>query len=518
MMNAKCGQCGTEIRLDESKLGERGARVRCPRCSSTVVIERASGGTELLDIDFGSGVHPQELDPKAFDATAVAAPALDRAPVRHAPGGKPDPARGAPAARPAPPAPAPAAPADEPELLGDEDLELADADEVTDASGPPAASAPPRAAPPPTAIRAAPGGTVPALVTGTIHPSKSPPAGREVAPKPYVADAATRVAAAPNLTRPPAPPARPPSVLDAAERTATGVPGLDDADEPLMMGGALSPDGKVIAPKAPPAHPAPPPSAGAEAPGVETRRVSLAYDALATTTQARIADAGRPRRPGTPARSALRIVAAVAGALAAVALLFFGLIVFLSGGRIDERVLRLDHEALASLWSSRPIVVLDGVKVTAMRSSFYPTRTGEQALVFEGEVTNLGAEARQRVQVTAEVRDQGGRLLASARAPVGVALVPPDLWASDDPAALERAYRPAPAAAPPDTVPPGATVPFTVVISRPPPQAEHQKLVVSLGYADPPRVEAPPPAPAEPEPAPARSKGKPRLKGKTPKP
>jgi predicted Zn finger-like uncharacterized protein len=526
MMNAKCGQCGTEIRLDESKLGERGARVRCPRCSSTVVIEREPKGPDLLDIDFGSGLVPQVVDASAFEATAVDAPKLDRSPSRHVAGSKPGPG-GARGAAPAPArAMAPPAPVDEPELLGDEDLELADADEVTDVADAPSRSAPSPARGPSSPGRVppavAPAASVPKPVAVGSPPSRPLAASPPPAPRPDPGRADTRVAPPPNLARPAAVPAaladRPPSALGALESTATGIPDLDAPDDSLMMNGALSLDGSVVRAPAPKA-PAPPPASAP--PMAVTRPVALADGAGdSVTTKARISDMGRPEATAVaaPPRSALRTIAAVAGALAAVALLFFGLIVFLSGGRIDQRVLRLDHEALAALWTSRPIIALEGVKVTTMRSFFYPIRTGEQALVFAGEVKNAGAEPRQRLQITAEVRDQAGRLLASASAPVGVALTPPELWASDDAAALARAYRPAAAASAPDTVPPSATAPFTVVIAHPPPQAEHQKLAVVLGYADPPKVEAPPPAAAPSEPAPPPTKGKGKGKVKPPRP
>jgi predicted Zn finger-like uncharacterized protein len=511
MMNAKCGQCGTEIRLDESKLGERGARVRCPSCSSTVVIERAPKGPELLDIDFGSGLAPQVADPAAFDAAAINAPALDRSPKVHAPGGKATPA--APA--PAPPGwPPPPASAGEPELLGDEDLELADADEVTDAalSGPAAAKGAPALAPaapgrvPPTP---APASTLSKLVAATVSPSR--PAAGPTAPGPIPDfDVKTRVAPAPNLARP-AVSDRPPSALEA---TATGIPDLHGPDDSLMMGGALSADGSLV-PAQQPRSAAPSFETAGPALAV-TRPVALDYSNVGsvTTKASWVSDTGRAQTPDRPRASAPRIVAAVAGAIAAVALLFFGMIVFLSGGRVDERVLRLDHEALTTLWTSRPVVALDGVRVTGMRSFFYPIRTGEQALVFSGEVKNLGAEPRQHLQITAEVRDQGGRLLASAHAPVGAALAPPDLWASDDPVALERAYRADPSAS--DTVPPSGTAPFEVVITHAPPQAEHQRHLVVLGYADPPKIEAP--SPPEPEPAPPKTKAKARAKAKPAKP
>jgi hypothetical protein len=143
-----------------------------------------------------------------------------------------------------------------------------------------------------------------------------------------------------------------------------------------------------------------------------------------------------------------------------------------------------------------------------MRSVLYPARAGAWMLVLFGEVRNAGSGPEANVDVVAELRDAKGRVVATERAPLGVALGPAELTS------LYEAKRPKPD----EAVAPGSSAPFTVVMLQPPPQLEAlEHDVVLVRVPPPPMVQpAPPPEPAseaEP-PAKAKLKGKSKAKAK----
>jgi predicted Zn finger-like uncharacterized protein len=424
-MNAQCTTCGNTLSISEASLGERGARVRCPRCGNTVVVERPQAQAPL-ELDLGAMGQPGR--PAAYDQRAADPGGLTHQPLD----------------------------LDAPDPVPDE-LGFVDADLLGDV--------------PPTRVQAAPD------LGRTAVSARPAGAGLDRAFDASWDAAPTAVAA--------------------------HIPGLDggDHDDALQLSGGLSADGTFIPPSLP--------TQQASAPAPSESSSSLPGRSSSLSVESRHLPAPTVVAEPKKRRSALGVIAAVVGSLVAAAVLAFGLLVFLGGGRLDEKVLHLDHDALLALVSAHPPVVLDGVQVTSLRSFTYPSHTGEPLLVFVGEARNGASAPRKRLRVTAELRDSGGRLVASESAPLGASLGPLELHDAPDPAALASLIRTKAEAGAYAALAPGAAAPFVVVLAKPPPQLDRLRHGVTLAY-DPPEVA---PAPATPAPA-ADPTPRPRTKAK----
>jgi predicted Zn finger-like uncharacterized protein len=91
-MNVQCPHCSTAYLLPEALLGEKGARVRCPKCQGAFVVLREADGVRVESAP-GAAAHqgvrgPSPAPPPAPAAETppalAAAPATDRS-LRHVP-------------------------------------------------------------------------------------------------------------------------------------------------------------------------------------------------------------------------------------------------------------------------------------------------------------------------------------------------------------------------------------------------------------------------------------------------
>jgi predicted Zn finger-like uncharacterized protein len=431
-MIIQCQTCGTQFRIDDKQIGDRGAKVRCGKCGSAFMVDKSGTAKasvpELPPLPRGA---TQALDESAdSDATTIA---------RAAPAGPTS-------SRPGKP---------------EEDLSFVDADLLGDAGG--------------------------------------------------VSDVS--VGASPRAPTRSLPMEEAPTVVSS---------GLDvEPDNDQYLTGGLSLDGTLVPPE--PAAPPVNPGGSFEAVTRAVSRDELIRHQLEAAPETAVAKAdvlhasvaSAPGAGGDGA-SVLARIAKGLGTLLVVAVLIFGGLVFLGGGKIDARLLRFDKQAMQNLWGVAPQPALDGVQVSAMRAVVYPV-SGLPVLVFFGDAKNSSGTTRSGLDVVATVRTRAGRVMASERAPLGVSLTPPELASLHDSSALAALYQAKVGAAGPSSLSPGAVAPFTVVIFRPPPQLESLEHIVELAPSKGWQAERPPPA--EPTAADLEAlgkgkKGKGKLKGK----
>jgi predicted Zn finger-like uncharacterized protein len=67
-VNVRCPECATEYRLPEELLGERGARVRCPRCRWSFIVH---SGDEAIAAESPPPSPALENDPESFAAALL---------------------------------------------------------------------------------------------------------------------------------------------------------------------------------------------------------------------------------------------------------------------------------------------------------------------------------------------------------------------------------------------------------------------------------------------------------------
>jgi hypothetical protein len=123
------------------------------------------------------------------------------------------------------------------------------------------------------------------------------------------------------------------------------------------------------------------------------------------------------------------------------------------------------------------------VVATRVVSGIYDTAGGKQVFYVRGRIENHGAKARGPVHVTAELLADGapdGR----AEAIVGAEPSPEDVWSLKSTADAEKLVRSL------ETIPidrklqPGASVPFFVVMTEPPPDLQNRRLRVRVESSD----------------------------------
>ncbi len=402
----------------------------------------------------------------------------------------------------------------------------------------------------PTTAAAAP--KAPEPMSGGISktapsPAKAPPAAAAASPFGDLGDfgsldvpedAPTQVGAAPLFpaemspapTRPSAPPSSPPRDAPAFSHGNS----LDELSggEEMLAGAGMSRDGSLISsddlPPAFDARPVPKEDAGTVTRNIgraglaELLEAGDGEEAKARPTLTQTATAPKPDVSELP-RSPLAMVAKVALSVVVVLVLLVGALLFVGGESLDWRRLLRDPAALRELVRPPPPVSFEGVQVVRMRSVLYPVAGGEWALVFFGEAKNTAQEPRRHFEVVAELRDAGGRVLASQRGPLGIGLSAPDVARLEKPEALAELYktrmRESPAA---ESLEPGKTAPFTIVLLQPPPQVERlqHEVALKVGEAWSPPPPAPEPVPEDADEAldakgkKAKGKLKGKLKGK----
>ncbi len=472
-----CTGCAAKFKVADAKVGPKGAKVRCSKCSTVFLVR-----------------HDEPVAP-------AGPPPLPTAPPP--PASRPEPAPADPgleAAWLAPPPlsqPRPAPPAGRPELAAvvraalDLDLEPA-----APRPRPPPASAVPLAAPLPP-LPEDPFGTVSAALPPEPHP---PPADDPFAPALQADDpfAAVQAPVPDDLIRPPpaAPEAAPVDPFDldpfggggagglsleerpAAPPRPEPVPGPDDPFaapmphfDPLQDHGAvdltlssglpgdippLSSDlpaeqaAQAAAP-APPPVPAPLRADPFAAAAVDADPLAVAGAAPATDAPA------APDAPDPGRGQRLRAVAVNAVSLAALLVIALALLVVWRGGGAPAS---LRPSSLLAALTQRPEAT--GPLVTAhVTSGLYERQDAPPVLFVKGEVQARAAAGP--VEVTVELV-RGGQVLASGRARAGAPLGPEALHGAAGAEALAKAVAAAEAGAP-ARLAAGQAAPFLVVFT-----------------------------------------------------
>ena len=199
----------------------------------------------------------------------------------------------------------------------------------------------------------------------------------------------------------------------------------------------------------------------------------------------------------------------------ALALLALGVLLYLGGGHLDFSV--LGNKSGSARSTGAEAEDFEGVSAVAMRSVRYPTSAGRELLVFTGEAENRAAQPRGPVDVVAELRDPNGQVVASERAPLGLALGPQELASLVDQESLRTAFRKLAVEKGEAPLQPGARAPFTVVLLDPPSglaRLSHSVRLIGGSVVAPPPPSPPPPQTVEPRPPLEEPKSKVKGKGK----
>jgi hypothetical protein len=236
-------------------------------------------------------------------------------------------------------------------------------------------------------------------------------------------------------------------------------------------------------------------TAGPETAGPETAGPETAATAMAMDTPARVTRPPREElepQPALPRGGGMSLGVKLITTVAGLGVLAVGVLLWMGGGRLDLSVLGLggkDHTHGSPAFRD--------VHPVAMRSVLYPTRNGKQVLVFVGRAENRAAESREQIAALAELHNRKGNLVASARAPVGLALDPGSVADLTDAASLAAAYRELAVEQGQPTLASRAVVPFTVVLLEPPERLAELRHTVRLVEGEP--VVVPEPEVTEPE-------------------
>ncbi len=461
-MIVTCAQCGTQFRLDESQVGEKGVRVRCSQCANLFSVSRPApsspppmpGASPLsLEIDLGppAALAQENTVPQAQHTSAQP----------------------------------PKAPRET------SDLEFVEADLLADI--PELGSVP--VGPDPNRVETVVG-FVPNLRRNTQAPTAPAAPSPELAPPADLQD-----------EPPPAAPVAAGSVSFPADDDLFGAPddlsaGLPD-DDPFA-GHGLAADGRIVGGALSPsdaAHSEATSEIGAFLESELLAKYPEADKPAAPEPQA--TDEARPTQSGKHKRAAmasLRSLYSAATTLLVLAALLLGALLFVSNGRLDTAILRGDFTHVGS-WGGRPAAPsYEGVVVTSMRSVLYPIATRTWALVFFGTVHNTAREPRV-VDVVAELRNATGEVLARAQAPVGLKIEAPQLATLGNDASVLALYRDAvQKRAGRGYLAAGEEANYAVIVLRPPPanqlaELEHSvELVPGETWVRPP----PPPPPVTP--------------------
>ncbi len=459
-MIVECPSCSTRFNLDESRIGERGAKVRCSVCSHSFVVHARITMNEVTEVDAGLDfdLSSDELSaPRRLDQTSTE------------PGGLAfqDNANTTPGA----------------EILSPNDLieidssEVSELDETTggfDASAVAASN------------ETLPGVKLPDSMPEMIDfdevsgsgPAPSPAAARAPSADPFHDPfAAVANAAADHFGEQVSAPRAPAAARSTDfESHATAV---YDVGRLAQMPEAV-PDAPDLEQDVP----------GGLGPAEEVHAVEPQYQSHSTESNfdRPVRQGGGMARLGSFLVTATMLVAVVGGTL----------FVLVRGGRVDPATIGLDTVLAA------PEPPLSGgyqdVYPTTMRSMLYPTRMGTSLLVVTGEVENRGAERRDELDVLAMLVDDDGEVMASGRSPIGVTLEVGELADLADRRALELLLEQKAQQGLASPVGPGAREHFMVVLPSPPDgvrDLEHRVTVVPSAFVKKTAAAQPPPATSE---------------------
>ena len=525
-MIVQCAKCGTKFRLDETKIGQRGAKVRCSKCQHSFVVKApavSEAATAVQGLPTGSA-------PKPRPARADTDPTMPSPPPRGPPPLELDDTSG--------PSTTPALP----DLPPGSDTH--DAQTAVYMVPPEIRAAAQQAA----ELELDDGPTqAPALPSNMLDLDSDEPTG---VVSPEVLAAARAASGTPKRdTLPPLPRSSPsdfedvltdeamlvddadvtdvtegPVVGDStavienplAAAAATGhqdlFPGAGEdpfaaGGDPFAGAGGLSADGTFI----PPSGPEEALIGRVEPKVLDTGETALPPSAAPTTPLPPVVaktDKDAPRKSNT----LVKVLTSIAG----LAALGFGVLLYLGGGRLDLSVVGLAPKRTDTGEVIAPRSYED-VHPTSMRSVLYPTRSGRRVLVFVGNAENRSAQPRTQIDVVAEIRNRDGRLVATDRAPLGLALSPPEVAALTDRESLNSAFEKLVLKVGQPEVKSRETAPFTVVVLDPPSGLADLEHNVRLDKGEQIATPQPEPEPPEvqPEPeTPDRSKGKRKRKGK----
>lgn len=512
-MIVQCNQCATKFKVDETRVGPSGAKVRCTKCKNVFTVSapgsapafKPAAPAAAYDDDFGNKTQMYRADTFSGDIAVNSRKAAPAGPSK---------ASATSATSGTSPASAPAA---------------------TPPAKPPAAAAPKAAAGPPKRTGPAPINyaevsekTNVVDTTAYLKGLKVP----ELPQGPAQEDQPTRVSKVADLAKLAASegeedqPTRVGKVADLAKLAASV-----EADQPTRVGrvenlakltamadnpGGFEDVGGVegveltpLPPPDPPPEPPfePPPEPQAQAGKRAERRAPLGSEenpapvgkgdfrvptqALVTPTSAvSEADLARGKQQN-------RLISIAAGAV-----LFLGFVLYGFSDRI--------YGNMRAGANQLPEVQLDtsdllGVRLVRTRSLLYPMKNGSAALIVAGEAINKGDQPQTDMDVVVELRDRTGKPAKTANVPLGMLLDMEQVVTAQSQADWQSLILDWRRKAPPGPVQPAVSTPFLAVLIDPPqPLGEYaQSIHLAPTPPLPPAAVPEPPAPvAEPEPPP----------------
>ncbi len=495
-MIVQCAKCGTKFRLDEAKIGPKGAKVRCAKCQFGFIVTKPPPVVDFAGpTAVGPAIDTRDLNLDiSLDTTAVSDAAL--------PPPRPKAMEAAPT---------------EPFGVG---LDMASAATTgplaLDFSEAPTAVGVPTAAP---SIHNAE--TAIYQVPAQFRAKQAPPAVPETAADGLTVDIDLDADELPPRAATPASPAdaeSPPEVddsmlVDDADVTALApptpaAPAEEVFADPFAGMAAISVDGSIESPAQTPSAEVSAAPSGV-VPAIEEHQPAPGRNLAERPVPEVVA---RPSAADEePSRGLILAVRVVLGLLLTAALAL-GVLTYLGGGRTDFSMVGLAKPHASQDTELTPV---DGVALVSMRSVLYPVETGRHVLVFTGTAQNHSPSPQKELDAVAELVDRAGRVIATERAPLGLALGPAELASLSDRTSVQAAFLEAAKRQPSLVIPSGAAAPFTVVIVQPPLGLESLIHRVRLEKGAPFIVPAPKPAP-EPVVIPTEPEGDTdlKLKGK----
>ena len=444
-MIVQCNQCGTKFKVDETRVGPSGAKVRCTKCKNVFAVQAPKAAGSLApapvaappeDDDFGNKTQMYKADTLSGEImvnSRMAAPAGTSKGV----------------------APRPAAP---PEM-------------------PPAAPPPKKAAVP--APRGESGDKTNVLDTSAYLKGLKVPE----LPSDPVQDQPTRVGKVEGLAKLTAIAEEPGALEDVRE--ARGVEVVQPAPPPEP---SLS-DKKPAERRAPlGSEENPMPMAGKGDFRVPTQALVPPSSIVSEAALAR-------------GKTLNRVISIAAGAVLFLGFVFYGFNERIYSG-LRNTLGQLPDVQLDTATD------LQGVRLTRTRTILYPMKNGSAALMVAGEAVNHGEQPQNDVDVVVELRDRSGKPVKAANVPLGMLLDMEQVVAAqsqDDWQNLILEWR---RKAPPAPIQPAVPTPFLAVLVDPPqPLGEYAQSIhlAPTQALPPPAVPEPPPpvvVPAPPPPPP----------------
>lgn len=198
--------------------------------------------------------------------------------------------------------------------------------------------------------------------------------------------------------------------------------------------------------------------------------------------------------PGTPARpvpsegrGGLSVGVMMLMYVAVIAVVGAAVVLYLGGGRLDLSVIGLGKTGRMG----PSLTGYQDVFPASFRSVLYPTASGRNVLVFVGTAENRSGELRQGIDVVAQLRATDGSVVASNRAPLGLALGPAEISSVSDQHSIDERFRALARERGEPAVAAGSSAPFTVVMLAPPSEPSDLQHTVRLEAGGP--VLLPPP-------------------------